>query len=342
MAQSRPSGAERPNRRNAPAPGADRRAEQRRAGQQPTDQRQGQRASAPERRLADDARQAKAAASRAAKAAAREAARGALQGAVSGARRELEDFPQLPWRNFARPARSRSHISQERIVEVASALVDAEGTEAVTMRRIAGELGTGPASLYAHVSGRDEVLARVYELAMVEIADAVPDLGDASWQEALRAWAIASYQVFGRHQDLARISFADVPTGPRSFDLVEQMLALMIGQGVPPRVAALALDQLALYIGASSFENWLVVERIRGGDRSMDATQVRERAQQWVDGLREYFTALPPERYPTIMAHVAELVDADHIDRFEFGLDVLIAGLERTAERERAAGKQEP
>lgn len=277
-------------------------------------------------------------ASRAAKAAAREAARGALRGAIHGARGELEEFPQLPWRNFSRPARSRSHISQDRIVEVAAALVDAEGTEAVTMRRIASELGTGPASLYAHVSGREEVLARVYELAMVEIADAVPDLDDPTWQDTLRSWATASYQVFGVHQDLARISFADVPTGPRSFDLFETLLASMINQGVPARVAALALDQLALYIGASSFENWLVSQRIRGGDPGMSRADIRDRAEQWVDGLREYFAALPAERYPTILAHVTELVDADHVDRFEFGLDVLIAGLERMAERERATG----
>ena len=66
--------------------------------------------------------------------------------------------PAAPWTERRPEPRQRVAISRDRIAEIALKIIDTEGTEAVSMRRIASELGTGAASLYAYVSGKDEVL----------------------------------------------------------------------------------------------------------------------------------------------------------------------------------------
>src|SRR5690606_28095546 len=71
------------------------------------------------------------------------------------------ELPTPPWRKPRRGGRTRRPLSRDLIVETAQAVVRAEGLDAVSMRRVAQELGTGPASLYAHVSDKDELLELV-------------------------------------------------------------------------------------------------------------------------------------------------------------------------------------
>ena len=70
---------------------------------------------------------------------------------------ERTDMPTPPGRKPRRPAQPRQPLTRDAIVGTAIRVLDAEGLEAVTMRRVAQELGTGPASLYAHVSGKQEL-----------------------------------------------------------------------------------------------------------------------------------------------------------------------------------------
>ncbi len=82
-------------------------------------------------------------------------------------------------------ARRRRPLSLDAIVDVALRIVDEEGTEAVSMRRVAAEFDTGPASLYAYVANKDELLRCVLDRIIEEIV--VPE-GD-TWQEVVRGFA---------------------------------------------------------------------------------------------------------------------------------------------------------
>jgi AcrR family transcriptional regulator len=106
-----------------------------------------------------------------------------------------------------RPARERlrrdRHLSREAIIEAAIRVLDAEGVDAVTMRRVAEELHTGPASLYAHIDAKDELLAAIYDQVMssVDVSDIKPSA--ARWQSQIKEFMRRFRRVLLEHRDLA-------------------------------------------------------------------------------------------------------------------------------------------
>jgi AcrR family transcriptional regulator len=233
----------------------------------------------------------------------------------------MEPIPVPPWRPQPREIRARTPISLERIVDVALAIVDAEGTEGVTMRRVAGELGTGPASLYAYVDSRDELLLRVHERVIEEVE--FPDFVGLGWEEGMRQFALRGHDVYRRHADIALLSFADIPTTAPALAGSEDMLAAMLAGGVPIRVAAWALDRLSLYIAADAYEGWLMQRRFGGS--TPEESEALGRA--YFDQVGTFFASLPKDRFPTMTAHLTELMEGDGEERFRFGVDMFIAGI---------------
>ena len=111
-----------------------------------------------------------------------------------------DPLPTPPW-STARAPRARRSLSRELIVDTAMALVDEEGLDGLSMRRLADRLGTGPASLYAHVSGRDELLMLLLERAAADIV--IPDPEPERWQEQVREVAYSMRDALLPHRDLA-------------------------------------------------------------------------------------------------------------------------------------------
>src|SRR3954451_8147897 len=95
------------------------------------------------------------------------------------------ELPEPPRRRsrVARPERAREPLSRERIVDATFRIVDAGGLDAVSMRSVADALGTGPASLYAHVSGKEELLSLLIERLAGEMRLPEPDAD--RWQEQI-------------------------------------------------------------------------------------------------------------------------------------------------------------
>nr|WP_279672422.1 TetR/AcrR family transcriptional regulator [Flexivirga meconopsidis] len=232
-------------------------------------------------------------------------------------------MPEPPWRrpHKTRAPKQRKPLSRDTIVAKALEILDAEGIEGVSMRRIAAELGTGPASLYAYVADKDELLAAVNELALSELA--MPNL-DQPWQDVVREWAQSTYDLFRRHRDLARLSFADIPTGARALDISEAILRSLIEGGVEVQDAAWLIDRMVLYVGADAVEGYLLQERFG----ATDAAAAEVAGRQWIADVKEYFAALPPDRYPMITSHLAPMMSGGGDARFEFGMELLIAGIE--------------
>jgi AcrR family transcriptional regulator len=244
-----------------------------------------------------------------------------------------EGFPFPPWQDRRPEPRPRNQLSRDRIVEVALQIIDADGTEAVSMRRIAGELGTGAASLYAYVSSRDEVLLLAHEAVLAELE--VPAMQGQAWQDVIRAWAKQVYRNYAQHQDLARMSFAEIPSGPRMLDITERLLAVMIEGGIPARLASWLIDRLALYIGADAFEGWLMSKKFAAAAGS-DGRSTYEHGQDWIDGVRTYFASLPRERYPHLVDNVAVMTNGGSEERFEFGIELMLEGVAAMAATERS------
>ncbi|WP_371495323.1 TetR/AcrR family transcriptional regulator [Kitasatospora sp. NBC_00374] len=225
-------------------------------------------------------------------------------------------MPPVPWHK-ARKADVRQPLSQEAIVEAGIRILDAEGLGGVTMRRIAQELDTGPASLYAHVSNKDELRELMLERISGEIP--LPDAPDpARWKEQITRICLDAQRVYTAHRDITLVSLGSIPTGANQLRVAEFMLSVMLAAGIPDRVATWALDGLGQLIDSDAYEACMYAAEIQRGT-DLDA---------YFESIKDYFSRLPADRFPLISSMASTMVDGDGDDRFAFKIDVFLRGLE--------------
>jgi AcrR family transcriptional regulator len=196
-------------------------------------------------------------------------------------------------------------------------VVDREGLEATSMRRVAEELGTAPSALYWHVRNKDQLLQLVLDRVVGEIE--LPPRDPANWQEQLKALAREMRRVLTSHRDIARVTMGAIPAGPNILVVVEWMHALLREAGLPDRTVAMFGDLAGLYVGAYAFEESLGLASPTGEDLPPEEVLAM---------LGEYWASLPQDRFPHTLALGDRLFEGGPDERFEFGLDVLIRGLE--------------
>jgi AcrR family transcriptional regulator len=228
----------------------------------------------------------------------------------------MSAMPTPPWRTPAKSRPARTPLHRDQIVDVALRIVTAEGIDAVSMRRIAQELGTGQSSLYAHVANKDELLELMIDRVIGEMEMPVPD--PDRWQEQIVESALAAHRVWTRHPGIARAALANIPVGPNSLDYSEAMLAILRAGGVPDRQAGWFIDRLSLYVLADAFEESLHRERGR---------ETEEDAKEYFEQIRGYFESLPPDRFPVITSMLDELMGGGGDERLRFGLELMVRGL---------------
>lgn len=224
-------------------------------------------------------------------------------------------LPEPPWWTPRKPVATRRTLSRESIVAAAAKVLRAEGIDGLSMRRVATELGTGAASLYAHVAHKEELLDLLLDEAIGEIPLPEPDPGQ--WREQVTQLWIDSRAALLRNGDIARAALGRVPLGPNALRVGETTMALLRAGGVPDQGVAWAVDVVGMYVSANAIEGALLVARQRAGENPMD----------YFLQVGRYFESLPADRFPTTAALVGLLVAGDGDDRFRFGLDLLIGGL---------------
>jgi len=224
--------------------------------------------------------------------------------------------PDPPWRSNRRPT-ARVPITREAVVEAAVHVLDTDGLEALSMRRVAQQLGTGPASLYWHVRNKDELLQLVFEHLndQLELPEPDPD----AWQDQLKQLGRQVRALAHQHRDYARISLGRVPSGQSLARLAEWMFQLMRPVGVPDQVIAYGADLFGLYVGAYAFEESLGPPSPTGEALS---------AEQIAAMFRDYLASLPASQFPNVHGAVGLLFAGNPDERFEFGMQVLIKGIE--------------
>jgi AcrR family transcriptional regulator len=215
----------------------------------------------------------------------------------------------------------RAPITRDAIVDAAIAVMDREGVDGLSMRRVAEELDTGAASLYWHVKNKDELLQLIFERTTQEVT--LPEPDPSRWQEQVRAVGYSMRDLMRRHRDLARISLGRIPSGPTIARIAEWSFQLLRPAGIPDQVIAYSGDLLALYVGAVEFEQGLGLASPTGEDMP---------PEQIVGMLREYLLSLPENRYPNTRRAADLLLNPDEEARFAFGIETIIRGLETYAE----------
>lgn len=208
----------------------------------------------------------------------------------------------------------REPLSRERILEAALAIMDAEGLEAVTMRRIGRELGVEAMSLYNHVHDKDDILAGITDLVMGEF-DLAPSRGD--WREDAKEAARAWRRMLARHPSVITLLVGRrKPLGsPQALRPMDAALEVLRRAGLDVRDSVQAFHAFGGYImGFVLMEQGLLPGR-EAGDHLLEHEDL---AAALVDG------PLP---------HLAEALPVMHEcpseEQFEFGLELMVQGLER-------------
>jgi AcrR family transcriptional regulator len=232
----------------------------------------------------------------------------------------MAELPLPPGRTPPRERTIAQPLSQWAIVATALRILDAEGLDAVTMRRVAQDLRTSPASLYAYVSGKDEILDLVLEEAAGEVAlPAEPDPG--RWQEQVKELCRAVRDVMAAHRDLSLVALLRIPMGANSLTVADRLLGILLAGGLPKQAAAWAMERLFQYINADTLERALYTNRTPAG------VDPAEHRTEYLAQVQAYYQSLPANRFPHTAALLPELMSGAGDDRFEFGLDVIVAGL---------------
>jgi AcrR family transcriptional regulator len=220
----------------------------------------------------------------------------------------------LPKSRRQRPA--KAPLNQDVIVEAALGLVEREGVDAVTMRRVAQELDTGPASLYVYVSNRRHLLDLVLDRVMAEIT--VPTEG--TWQDRLVGLLQNGVATLGTRRGLAQVALGMIPTGHNAMAIQEQVLELLREGGLDDATVAWAVDLLALLVTASAVEESIF------GDRMAEGEQMAEVLQR----VNDAFGSLPPEQFPLIATLRPLMLTGTGDKRFRWWIEVILSGLAAT------------
>jgi len=209
------------------------------------------------------------------------------------------------------------------VVEGALALADAEGLKAVTIRRLAKDLGVTPMALYWHFHSKDELLDGVAASIFEEIDLSVD--ASATWQEQLRALLGSMVSVLRAHSSTAILLSTRTVSSEGSLRTTEVALDILRRGGFSPTEATqIARHALSTITNLVSGEPGVVAREESG--KLIDA---RQRA-------RLFLESLSPERYPRLVESATPLSEGVDPDAyFAFGLDLLLTGIEAMAVRKR-------
>jgi AcrR family transcriptional regulator len=233
--------------------------------------------------------------------------------------------PKPPWHREPRRRATKPQLSQGLIVETALKILAAEGLEAVNMRRVAQELETGAASLYAHVANKNELGELMYDRVLGEAP--VPEADPERWAEQLAELLRGEVRAMVAYPGIARVAWQTmIPVGPNALHHAEGLLAILRAGGLSLRQAAFAGDALALYTKANAYEAsmWTFGE--------VDETEVAQRSQQ----MKAYMSSLPETSFPN-MLQLLDFFNAENAqERFDLALEMFIAGLTHLAAKNAA------
>lgn len=216
-----------------------------------------------------------------------------------------------------RPRQRQTPLDRPTILAAALALADADGLEALTMRRLAASLGVEAMSLYNHVANKDDLLDGVADLVASEIEVPDPELG---WREAIRRSAISAHDVFMRHPWASALLESRTNLGPARLRYIDGVIGVLSGAGFPLTTVGFAFMALDSHTYGFTLQelSW-----------PFDADHAPEFAATMVE-------TVPADDYPNLaaMAEAAAASPGSFPLRFDFGLDLILDGLERLRDQE--------
>jgi AcrR family transcriptional regulator len=223
------------------------------------------------------------------------------------------------------PGRRMGGLSRADIVDIAVAIADAEGTEAVSMRRIARDLRVGAMSLYWHVESKEELHQLMLETVHAEI-EAPPPSGD--WRTDLAAYASNTRSALLRHPWAIDFVNTGPPSGPNDARNAERLIGALDGLGLDAKTTMWILSTLGTYVTGAALRE-IQEERWHRSVDEYTAEMTEADLDAWhVEFERQIRGS---GRYP----HITKILDANFDpdapetsgERFWFGLGCLLDGI---------------
>ena len=213
-----------------------------------------------------------------------------------------------------RSTKTRTPLSRERVLRAAVVLADSGGIEALTMRRLGEELQVEAMSLYNHVAGKDDILDGMVDLAFSEIT--LPQSG-TPWKAAMRQRGMSARDVLLRHPWAVTLMQSRSTPGPATKRHHDAVIGSLRAAGFDIHMAAHAFSVMDGYIYGFALQQTNLPSRNEEESTVLAVTILRE---------------LPAADYP----HLAEMIvdhalqpGYDYAKEFEFGLDLILDGLEQ-------------
>ncbi|MDJ1130462.1 TetR/AcrR family transcriptional regulator [Streptomyces iconiensis] len=234
---------------------------------------------------------------------------------------------EIAWGLRERPGKGPARgLDVERIVAAAIAIADKEGLAAVSMSRVASDVGVSTMALYRYVARKDDLL-----MLMEDAAAGTPVPGpppEDGWRAGIAHWARAYHDVLRRHLWIVRIPISTPPLSPHGVEWMEQALSYLRGTTLHSGERLATLMMLSGYVRSHVALLADIEEATRAANNS------------WEDVERHYWTLLAqftdPHRFPAIteMLHSGELEElegeagANDDSDFEYGLTVMLNGIQ--------------
>lgn len=217
-----------------------------------------------------------------------------------------------------RRAAERPGLNRERVLRAALDLADARGLDALSMRTLAQSLGVEAMSLYNHVQNKDDLLLGMLDLVVAEIA--LPVVGGA-WQEEMRRRAMSAHAQLMKHPWATMLIVSRVNVGPYMLRYVDSTVGCLMEAGFSVARADHIWNTLDSYIYGFTLYR----------------LNFPYRPEEYVAAATTFLPMIPQDKYPYMYHMSVGLIAGEHngVTNFEFGLDALLDGLARLAEREK-------
>ena len=221
---------------------------------------------------------------------------------------------------MARPARKttkrRAPLNRERVLRAAIELADQGGFEALTMRRLANELGVEAMSLYNHVASKDDLLDAMIDLVFAEIE---PPSTGGDWKTAMRQRALSTREALGRHRWAIGLMEGRTTYGTANISNHNAVLGCLRGAGFSLEMTVHAYSVQDAYIYGFALQ-----------ERDMSSETADDFAAQAQQQMHDYQAVLAD--YPHLVEVVGGYISKtgyDYATEFLFGLDLILEGLDK-------------
>lgn len=218
-------------------------------------------------------------------------------------------------KNSSKEIETQMPLSRKRILQVALRLADEGGIESLSMRKIAQELGVKAMSLYNHVKNKDEIMDGIVDLVASEIE--LPSL-EVDWQEAMRQRAKSAHEVLLRHPWSTIALVSRVNVGSAMLRYVDATLGCLLQAGFSYEMADYAWNAIDSHIYG------FTLQELNFPFEAVEYSAVAE----------SYIALIPADQYPYLNGLTQHVMQGEYngIHDFEFGLELILTGLERCRE----------